>query len=188
MIYLNLFWAFVQIGFLSFGGGHAAIPLIQTYAVERYGWLTQAQFADLVAIAEMTPGPFVINSATFVGIQVGGISGALIATLGFLIPPFLVTLTLAFLYYRFNKSNVVNSILKALRPAVTGLIAAAGLTLILLAFWHTSDFSFRLKDADWVAVGIFAAGFFVLRKYKPNPALVMLGAGLIGLITYLIGL
>ena len=86
MIYLELFWSFFQIGLFSIGGGYAAMPLIQNQVVDIHSWLTMTQFADIMTIAEMTPGPIAINSATFVGIQVAGLPGALIATIGCVFP------------------------------------------------------------------------------------------------------
>ena len=82
MIYLQLFWSFLQIGLFSVGGGYAAMPLIQAQTVQLHGWLTMNEFTDLVTIAEMTPGPIAVNSATFVGIRIAGLPGALVATLG----------------------------------------------------------------------------------------------------------
>ena len=95
MNYLNLFWSFFQIGLFSIGGGYAAMPLIQNQVVDIHHWLTMAEFADIMTIAEMTPGPIAINSATFVGIQVGGIWGAVIATLGCVCPSSIIVMILA---------------------------------------------------------------------------------------------
>ena len=97
MIYLQLFWSFFQIGLFSFGGGYAAVPLIQSQIVETNQWLSMGQFADLITIAEMTPGPIAINSATFVGTQVAGLPGAVIATFGCVFPSFVLVLLLSFL-------------------------------------------------------------------------------------------
>ena len=102
MIYLELFWSFFQIGLFSIGGGYAVLPLIQNQVVDIHPWLTMTQFADIMTIAEMTPGPIAINSATFVGIQVAGIFGALIATFGYIFAPCIIVMTLAFIYYRFK--------------------------------------------------------------------------------------
>ena len=100
MIYLQLFLAFAQIGLFSFGGGYAAVPLIQSQIVEIHHWMEMDQFADLITIAEMTPGPIAINCATFVGQQVAGVSGAILCTLGYVAPPFLVALFLIRLYMK----------------------------------------------------------------------------------------
>lgn len=86
MIYLQLFLSFLQVGMFSIGGGYAAMPLIQSQVVEGYGWLTMSEFTDLITIAEMTPGPIAVNSATFVGIRIAGLPGAVIATMGCIFP------------------------------------------------------------------------------------------------------
>ena len=86
MIYLQLFWSFIQIGMFSFGGGYAAMPLIQGQVVTDHGWLTMSEFTDLITISQMTPGPIAVNSATFVGLKIAGIPGAVVATLGCILP------------------------------------------------------------------------------------------------------
>ena len=96
MIYLELFWSFFQIGLFSIGGGYAAMPLIQDQVVDIHPWLTMTGFADIMAIAEMTPGPIALNAATFVGIQVAGLPGALIATIGCIFPSCVIVMTLAY--------------------------------------------------------------------------------------------
>ena len=95
MMYFELLWSFIQIGMFSIGGGYAAMPLIQNQVVDMHPWLTMQQFADVMAIAEMTPGPIAINAATFVGIQIAGIPGAIVATLGCVMPSCIIVLTLA---------------------------------------------------------------------------------------------
>ena len=98
MTYFELFWSFVQIGLLSIGGGYAAMPLIEEQVVDLHPWLTMSQFADMMAISEMTPGPIAINSATFVGTQVAGMPGAIIATVGCVLPSLVIVLVLAWTY------------------------------------------------------------------------------------------
>ena len=115
---LKLFWAFFQIGAMSIGGGYAALPLIRAQVVDLHNWLSMTEFTDLVTIAEMTPGPIAINGATFVGTQIAGLPGAIIATVGCVLPSSLIVLTLAFLYNRFRKLTVIQGILSGLRPAV----------------------------------------------------------------------
>ena len=133
MIYLELLWSFIQIGLFSIGGGYAAMPLIQHQAVEVHSWLTMQEFADIITISEMTPGPITINSATFVGIQVAGVTGALAATLGCILPSSIIVTLLAFIYYRFKGLEAVQSVLKGLRPAIIALIASAGISLFKTA-------------------------------------------------------
>lgn len=181
MILLKLFWSFFQIGLFSFGGGYAAMPLIQNQIVEIHSWLTMNEFADVITISQMTPGPIGINAATFVGLRVYGFTGALIATAGCVLPSGIISLILAFIYYRFRNMSVMQGILKGLRPAVVAMIASAGLSLLILALWNGS---FNIESTDYTAAGIFIAAFFVLRKWKANPVHVMLASGMVGLVIY----
>ena len=135
MIYLELFWSFFQVGLFSIGGGYAAMPLIQDQVVDIHPWLTMTGFADIMAIAEMTPGPIALNAATFVGIQVAGLPGALIATIGCLFPSCVIVMTLAYVYYRFRGLSIVQGVLAGLRPAVIAMIASAGISLLILALY-----------------------------------------------------
>ena len=135
MIYLQLLWSFFQIGLFSVGGGYAAMPLIEHQVVDLHPWLTMTQFADIMTIAEMTPGPIAINAATFVGIRVAGLPGAVIATAGCVLPSCVIVMTLAYVYYRFRGLSTVQGILAGLRPAVVASIASAGLSLIIVSFY-----------------------------------------------------
>lgn len=184
MIYLALFWSFFQIGLFSIGGGYAAMPLIQNQVVDLHNWLTMSQFADVITIAEMTPGPIAINSATFVGIQIAGLPGALVATAGCVFPSCVIVMTLAYIYYRFRGLSVVQGILAGLRPAVIAMIASAGISLIILAFYKQRTLPADLSDLDFIAVGIFAVALFLLRKYKPSPVCIMLASGVAGIFLY----
>ncbi|MBQ8955005.1 MAG: chromate transporter [Clostridia bacterium] len=186
MIFLQLFWSFFQIGLFSIGGGYAAMPLIQNQVVDIHPWLSMAQFADIMAIAEMTPGPIAINTATFVGIQVAGIPGAIVATLGCVVPSCLIVMTLAWVYHRFSGLGVVQGVLAALRPAVVAMIASAGLSLLVLAVYKQRALPEDLLAADPIAVFIFLAGFFILRRWKVNPLCVMAGSAAAGLLLYAI--
>ena len=130
MIYFQLFFSFIQVGLFSIGGGYAAMPLIQSQVVTRYGWLSMSEFTDLITIAEMTPGPIAVNSATFVGIRIAGVGGAIIATLGCILPSCFIVSLLAFIYYRYKQMSALQSVLASLRPAVVALIASAGLSIL----------------------------------------------------------
>ena len=107
MWYLELFWSFFQIGLFSIGGGYASIPLIQNQVVDTHAWLTMQEFADIMTIAEMTPGPIAINAATFVGIQTGGLAGAITATFGCILPSCMIVTILAYVYYHLRGLDVV---------------------------------------------------------------------------------
>lgn len=184
MIYLELFWSFFQIGLFSIGGGYAAMPLIQNQVVDLHPWLTMTQFGDIMTIAEMTPGPIAINSATFVGTQVAGLPGAIISTLGCVFPSCIIVLTLAFIYYRFRGLDVIRGVLAGLRPAVIAMIASAGISLLIMAVYGQRTLPEHLASIDPVAVVIFLIGFMILRKWKCSPIYVMLGSGAAGVLLY----
>lgn len=177
MIYLQLFWSFLQIGLFSIGGGYAAMPLIQAQVVQQYAWLDMSEFTDLITIAEMTPGPIAINSATFVGIRIAGIPGALIATFGCILPSLFIVSLLAFIYYRYKKLSVLQSVLASLRPAVVALIASAGISILLQVALGGQELS--MANLNLIGLALFAGAFVLLRKFKWNPILVMClcGAG-----------
>ena len=179
MIYLELLWSFFQIGLFSIGGGYAAMPLIQHQAIDIHNWLTMQSFAEIMTISQMTPGPIAINCATFVGIQVAGIPGALVATFGCVLPSSIIVTLLAFIYYRFKGIDAVQSVLKGLRPAVVAMIATAGLSLMAMAFCGSDTFT---SDVNIENVILFIVALLVLRIWKLNPILVMVGSGVVGLL------
>lgn len=184
-LYIDLFISFVKIGLFSVGGGYAAIPLIQNQVVIENSWLTMTEFADIVTIAEMTPGPVLINSATFVGLRIAGLPGAIVASLGSIFPSAIIVLTLAYLLSRFSDLPAIKGILNGLRPAVIALIASAGLSLLALALLGDSPSQINLTDTNIVALILFLFGLFLLRKFKLNPILVMFGTGILGMFFYL---
>lgn len=175
MIYLQLFISFLQIGLFSFGGGYAALPLIQEQVVTLHKWLTLGEFTNLITISQMTPGPIAINSATFVGLQVGGVLGAIIATLGSILPACIIVMILAFLYLKYKNVAWIQNVLKTLRPAVVAMIATAGITIITTAFWGTSAIQIGTIKIDMVI--FFLIAYLALSKFKANPILVMILCG-----------
>lgn len=181
MIYWQLFLSFLQVGLFSIGGGYAAIPLIQEQAVTAHAWLSMSEFTDLVTIAEMTPGPITINAATFVGIRIAGLPGAIVATLGSITPALFLVSLLAFLYYRYKNVSVLQSVLGSLRPAVVALIAAAGLSMLQEAVAPEGLEAALGGSVSWIGLALFAAAFVALRKFKQNPILVMALCGLANL-------
>ena len=187
MIYLELFLVYFQIGLFAFGGGYAAMPLIQNLVVEGKRWLTMAEYADLTTIAEMTPGPIAVNSATFVGQKMAGLPGAIICTIGCITPSLIIVLTLAYFYTKYRNLGVVKSVLGELRPAVVAMIAGAGLTILLLAFFGTSV----LKEIPevtprYIEIGLFAVSLLLIRKYKVGPIKIIFGTALAGTILYML--
>ena len=187
MIWLELFISFFQIGLFSIGGGYAALPLIQNQVVTGHGWLTVTEFADVVTLSQMTPGPIALNAATFVGTRIADLPGALIATAGVVTPSVIIVLALAAVYVKFKGHGVLEGILGGLRPAVVGLIASAALGLILLALYGEAGFSLSLQALDLKALGLLVGAFIVLRRFKPDPIVVMSGCGVIGVVMYSLG-
>ena len=176
MIYIQLFLSFLQIGLFSFGGGYAAMPLIQEQIVDTHGWLSMSEFTDLITISQMTPGPIAINSATFVGIKIAGLAGAAVATAGCILPSCVIVTLLAKIYLKYRNVKTFQSVLDSLRPAVVAMIAAAGVSILTSAFWQNAD-KIILAETDWSMALIFLICLVLLIKVKWNPILVMLLAG-----------
>lgn len=181
---LELFWSFFQIGLFSIGGGYAALPQIQYQVVDYHGWLSLSQFTDLITIAEMTPGPIALNSSTFVGTQVAGLAGAVVATVGCITPSLIIVSIMAFIYQKYKNLGVVQGVLDGLRPAVVALIGSAGAAILLLALF--GEHGVALGSLNPVSLVLIAAGFFVLRRWKPNPIFIILGCGVVGGAYYLL--
>ncbi|HOB36334.1 MAG TPA: chromate transporter [Candidatus Avimonas sp.] len=184
MIYLKLFWSFVQIGLFTIGGGYAAIPLIQNQVVNINEWMSLAEFTDLVTIAELTPGPIAINAATFVGTRMAGPFGSIVATIGCVLPSCVIVSILALLYKKYSSLNIVQGVLGGLRPAVVGMISSAWLSILALALLNGTTALFGLKTFNPYAACIFAASLFILKKFKISPIIIMLCSGLVGLVVY----
>ena len=177
MIYWQLFRTFFIVGLCSFGGGYAALPFIQNIVVDELGWLTAAQFIDVVTISQMTPGPIGINAATFVGVRTAGLPGALIASLGFVLPSLVIVSLLGWLYYRYRKAQLMQNILGGLRPVVVALIASAALGIALQAVF--GSLRPTLAGTDWLALALMLGAFFALRLLKWHPILTMLLCGVV---------
>ncbi|MDR0541727.1 MAG: chromate transporter [Dysgonamonadaceae bacterium] len=174
MIYWQLFVTYCKIGLFGFGGGYAMLSLIQHEVVDQRHWLTAAEFTDIVAISQMTPGPIGINSATYIGYTVtGGVCGAVVATLAVCLPSFIIVLLIAGSYRKFRSNSYVNDAFKGLRPMVVGLIAAAALLLM-----NRENFS------DYKSLIIFGGAFLLTLFTKIHPILLIVLAGLTGLILY----
>ena len=170
---LSLFISFFQVGLFSIGGGYAAMPLIKAQTVDLHHWLTATEFADLVTIAEMTPGPIAINAATFVGMRVAGLTGVVVATLGNILPSCIIMLILARLYEKYSKQTLLKQILGGVRPVVIAAIFSAGLVLLQLAIGS-------FNQPDLFALVVFVLAFITLnsKKMPLGPiTLLILGAG-----------
>lgn len=187
MILWELFLSFVQVGLFSIGGGYAALPLIQHQVVTAHDWLTVIEFADVVTLSQMTPGPIALNAATFVGTRVGGFWGALIATAGVVTPSLIIVLVLAAMYVKFRGHGTLEGILAGLRPAVVGLIGSAALALIILALFGENGLNEGWMTIDLKALGLLVGALLVMRRFKPHPIALMSVCGLIGIVMYSLG-
>ena len=185
-VLLDLYISFFQVGLFSLGGGMAALPLIEEQIVTNRGWLTVGEFSDILAISQMTPGPIAINASVFVGTRMAGFTGSIVATLGCITAPVLMSLVMIKLYTKYKSLALMQGILSCLRPAVVALISFAGMSVFMSAVWpYTGEVIVRsLQTMDLIALFLFIAGFAVLRKFKLNPVLIMLGTGVVGIVLY----
>ena len=184
MLLIKLFFSFIQVGLFSVGGGYAAIPLIQEQIVGIHKLMMLEEFSDLITVAEMTPGPISINSATFVGMRVAGVPGVLLCTIGCIIPSFCICLILAHFYYKYRTVSGVQVVLGAMRPAVVALIASAGASILMLGLFQAELQDIILKDIRIVEAAIFIVALILLRKLKINAVTIILGSGVAGVILY----
>lgn len=183
MIYLQLFLSYLKIGLFSLGGGHAALPVVSREVVDIQHWMTAEEFIDMITISEITPGPLAINSATFIGTRMGGVAGGFIATLGCMIPSLVICLILVKLYDHFKNLWQVQAAFSGLRPAVIGMILAAGMGILLMSLFGTKILT-EIRGIDLIALAIFIGALLVLRLKKPNPVLVILCSGVVGTVLY----
>ena len=170
MMLLRLFYEFFKVGLFAIGGGMATFPFLTDLAAKT-GWYTQAQLVDMVAIAESTPGPIGVNTATYVGFTVAGIPGALTATIGLITPSVIIILIIARVLARFRDSKLVQNVFYGLRPASTGLIAAAGFSVVLLALTGAQVDSVRVLlhwqgSIHWPGILLAAVLLVLTRKVK----------------------
>jgi chromate transporter len=182
----ELFWSFFQIGLFTFGGGYAMIPMIEE-AVMNHGWLQSSSLSliDFIAISESTPGPFAINIATFVGMTEAGIFGAFFATLGVVLPSFLVILLVARFFTRFSSNPIVQGIMKGIRPVVVGILLSVMLTFAIKAVFHVDLLAFSVNGFDYLALIIFVIIFLFSRFIKKvSPILIILISATLGIILY----
>ena len=192
----QLFFTFFFIGLFNFGGGGAMLSLIQGQVVTAHQWITQAEFTDIVAISQSTPGPIGINCATYVGYTVmehagygawAGVLGSVLTTLAVVLPSFLVFFLIIKVFNKFHESRTFEDAMRALRPAVAGLIGAAALVLIVQTGWTDGRPGVRLLTEnfpDWKAWVLFGAAFALGITKKAGPIVIILGAGVLGLLIY----
>lgn len=174
IVYWQLFYVYTKIGLFGFGGGYAMLSLIQHEVVDKYHWLSLAEFTDVIAISQMTPGPIGINSATYIGYTVtGNVWGAVLATVAVSLPSFLMVLAISMFFVKFRQNRYVSAAFTGLRPMTIGLIAAAALVLM-----NEDNF------IDYKSILIFAATFVFSWRFNIHPILMICLAGLAGLVLY----
>lgn len=173
-IIFTLFITFLQIGALAFGGGYAILPFIQELVVNNHGWLTVREMTDVVTISQMTPGPIALNGATFVGTKVAGLIGSIAATTAIILPQLIIMIILAKLYFSDKEISFMQKIIKALRPAVAGLIFIATIDMINGSVFN--GLTFALENISYVALITFFVGFFLYIKKVGMIKLISIGA------------
>ncbi|HZK58125.1 MAG TPA: chromate transporter [Clostridia bacterium] len=184
MIYLRLYLEFLKIGMFAVGGGFTALPFIRQLA-EKYGWITERQILDMIAISESTPGSMSVNSATFVGNKTVGILGGLVATAGVVTPSIIIILLIAHYFLKFCEAPTIRSMFSGIRPAVTGLIAAVGFgvaRIVLLSIDKLKVTSEIFSVLNVRATIIFGVVLFLMIKYKKHPIIYLLGLAIVGII------
>ncbi|MDR3145832.1 MAG: chromate transporter [Treponema sp.] len=180
MILFRLFAEFFQIGLFSVGGGLATLPFLYRLA-DKYDWFDYTAIADMIAIAESTPGAIGVNMATYAGFHCAGIPGAVLATLGLVCPSIVVIIIVARLFLSFKDNPLVNAVFSGLRPAATGLIAAAGFAVISQSLYN-KDSPVWYGGIRWRELILFALIFFLIRRFKKHPVIYIAAAGAAGVI------
>jgi chromate transporter len=178
MMLLELFWIFFKIGLFSFGGGYAMIPLIQNEIVSR-GWLSAETFANIIGIAEMTPGPIAINMATFVGYKTIGFFGSVMATMGVAMPSLLLILLISKVFFKYQNHPLKKAIFYGMRPVIVGLILSAAYFIAetsIFTIKPDGSFAALLLSIDWVSAGIAVLTIVCIKKYRIHP-IIQLGIG-----------
>ena len=192
MIFLELFLTFFKIGLFTFGGGYAMIPMIRQDVVDAKHWLTSAEVNEFIGIAESTPGPFAINIATFVGMNEGGVLGALCSTLGVVMPSFIIILIIAKLYSKMKKSNnfVFDTALSSVRPIIVGLIGVAFIDIFAGTCLGGVDVAnsatyVNIQNTDFIAIGIAVLMFILTKTVKKfSPIMVVISSACLGMLCY----
>ena len=176
-VLLQLFLSYLKIGFFGFGGGYAMLSLIHSEVVVRNGWLTNGEFSDIVAISQMTPGPIAINSATYIGYEVAGFWGSVVATVAVCLPALTIMMLITRFFLRLRDNRYVQGVVMGMRPVVVGMIASAALLLI---FPHSANGRSFVDGWSWV---IFI-GVLLASVKKVNPILLIVLSAVAGVVIY----
>lgn len=191
MIYLKLFFTFFKIGAFTFGGGYAMLPLIQEVVLKN-GWLNETELINFIAVSESTPGPFAVNVSTYVGMTVCGIGGALCATLGVILPSFVIILIVASIYEKFKNSKVVAGLMKGLKPSVVGLIGAALVSVagtVLFTRINDTNLSEIIMSPSFIVSFLLVAVGTLMAFKKIHPIIIITVSAVVGIVAgYTLGL
>lgn len=179
MIFLELFLTFFKIGLFTFGGGYAMLPLIQSEVLSK-GWMTSEEIINFIAVSESTPGPFAINSATYVGTEMGGILGGMCATLGVVLPSFIVILIVAKIFEKFKESRIVSGAMAGLKPAVIGLIGSAVVTIAGSVFVPDGIKAFSFGLTFILSLAIYGIMQILILK-KVHPIIIICLSAVLGI-------
>lgn len=193
MIYIKLFLTFFKIGLFSFGGGYAMIPLIEK-ELESHNWMTSSQFYNIIAVSETTPGPISVNSATFVGYEVGGIFGSIVATMGVAAPSLILILIICKYLLKYQDNGIFKNAFSGIRPVVAGLIIAAAFFVAQTSVFKKSVTVSTIHDAaihpfkylNFKSILILVIVALMLEKFKLHPILVIFLSGVIGVVFFYI--
>lgn len=199
MIYWILFWTFFKIGAVSFGGGYAMIPLIQE-EMETFGWISAEEFANVLAVSQMTPGPIATNTATYVGVKIAGVLGSLSATVGVTLPSFFFLIVISRFFIQFKENKLVESVLKTIRPVTIGLVCSAVIflaqTSLVKSEIELPGLSDTLKgnvsglisslQPDYAGIVIFVVILIAIARFKLHPIYAVMLSAILGLASYLI--
>ncbi len=180
MIYLILFLEFFKTGLFSIGGGLATLPFLYKLA-DKYDWLTYESIADMIAVSESTPGAIGVNMATYAGFHAAGVPGGVIATLGLVTPSIIIIIIIARILQAFKENKTIKAVFSGLRPTATGLIAAAGFTVIKLSLYN-SNFNIWYEIIKWKEFLLFILIFFLIYTFKKHPVVYIAGAAAAGII------
>lgn len=176
----QLFTTFLMVGFVSFGGGYAMIPIIEREVVTNHQWMTAIEFSNCIAVAGMSPGPIAANSAIFAGYQIAGTAGAISAALGVMLPSLIIILIVARFFYRLQKNKTLKSAFYGLRPIITGLIIYAAIGFA----WKNGVISTTLTWKGVAMILIGAAAFYAMVKLRMHPAAVIVLSGMTGIVLF----
>ncbi len=181
MIYLTLFFEFFKVGLFTIGGGFAMLPLIEETVI-KYGWVTESQFYDFVGVCESTPGPIAVNVATYIGSVQGGVFGSIAATLGVVMPSFIIILLIAAVLKNFTENKYFKGFIKGVKPVVVALIISTGVILAVKAIGYASLNSFNLNIKSIIIFALLVLIYFgvkyIFKKKMSSIVLIVISATL----------